>query len=112
MSVAIIGTSSGPKAAICRELKPNSGFASNNFLEVGYNFLDLDRAIHLALGYADVRFSGEGLDSMAFLFRSARLLFNHCYKGWSIDAEPGEQVAHRLADGGSLSFQGLHHRRW
>ena len=63
--------------------------ASNNFLEVGYNFLDLDSATFLALRYADMRFSGVGFDSMAFLFRSARLLFNHCDKSRSIDAEPG-----------------------
>jgi hypothetical protein len=38
--VAFIGTSSGPNwAAICREPKPNPGAASNNFLEVGHNFL-------------------------------------------------------------------------
>ena len=107
-----IGTSSGPKAAICRESKPNSGSASNNFLEVGYNFLDVGRAIRPARWYAGVRFSGVGLDSMAFLLRSARLLFNHCDKGRNIDAEPREQIAHRLADGGSLSFQCLHHCCW
>jgi hypothetical protein len=39
--VANIGTSSGPDwAAICRERKPDLRASSNNFLEVGYNFLD------------------------------------------------------------------------
>jgi hypothetical protein len=38
VSVAIIGTSSGPgRAAICRERKPDSPAASNNFLEVADN---------------------------------------------------------------------------
>src|ERR1700684_2728988 len=41
--VAIIGTSSGPDwAAICRERKPDPRPASNNFLGVGYNFLDCE----------------------------------------------------------------------
>jgi hypothetical protein len=51
--VAIIGTSSGPDwAAICRERKPDPRPASNNFLGVGYNFLDFDGVI---------RFSGESI---------------------------------------------------
>src|SRR6202167_2984330 len=46
--VAIIGTSSGPDwAAICRERKPDSRLASNNFLGVGYNFLDFEAVICL-----------------------------------------------------------------
>jgi hypothetical protein len=44
--VAFIGTSSGPDwAAICRQPKPNPSAASNNFLEVGHNFLDFEAVI-------------------------------------------------------------------
>src|ERR1035441_1298314 len=57
MSVAIIGTSSGPcRTAICRESKPSLPRASNNFLEVGYNFLDLGFLKRTVLWYC-----GEGL---------------------------------------------------
>jgi hypothetical protein len=50
MSVAIIGTSSGPgRAAICRERKPDLLAASNNFLEVADNFLDFARAIRFEM---------------------------------------------------------------
>jgi hypothetical protein len=42
MSVAIIGTSSGPwRAAICRERRPNPAPTSNNLLELRDNFLDV-----------------------------------------------------------------------
>src|SRR5580698_8844686 len=56
--VAIIGTSSGPDwAAICRERKPDPRPTSNNFLGVGYNFLDFEGVIRLARLYLDVRIS-------------------------------------------------------
>jgi hypothetical protein len=63
--VAIIGTSSGPDwAAICRERKPDPRLASNNFLGVGYNFLDFEGVIRLARRCVDVRNSRIGLDYM------------------------------------------------
>ena len=52
-----------------------------------------------------------GLDYTVPLFISVHCLFNHRDKGGRIDSESGEQLAHRLADGGCLSFQRLHHRR-
>jgi len=61
--VVIIGTSNGRDwAAICRERKPDPRAASNNFLEVGYNFLDFEGVIRLARWCVDVRFSRTGLD--------------------------------------------------
>jgi len=110
--VAIIGTSSGPDwAAICREPKPNPSAASNNLLEVADNFLDFEAAICSARRYADVKFSRTGLDYTLPLFISVHCLFDHRDEGRGIDSEPGKQIAHRLADGGCLRFQSLHHRR-
>jgi len=69
VSVAFIGTSSGPDwAAICRERRPNSSPASNNFLEVADNFLDFEAVICLVQWYADVRFSRMGPDYTVPLF--------------------------------------------
>jgi hypothetical protein len=99
--VAIIGTSSGPGwAAICRERKPDPRPASNNFLEIGYNFLDFVGMIRLSRWFVDVRFSRIGLNCTVLLFISAHCLFNHRDKGGHIDSESRKQVAHRLDDGG------------
>ena len=87
--VAIIGTSSGPGwAAICRERKPDPRPASNNFLGVGYNFLDFEGVINLARWYVDVRNFGTGLDCTLLLFISVYCPFDHRDKGGRIDSEP------------------------
>jgi len=112
LRVAIIGTSSGPGwAAICRERKLDPRPASNNFLEVADNFLDFEEVIRLPRWYVNVRLSRIGLDCTVLLFISVHCHFNHRDKGGRIDSEPRKQVAHRLADGGCLSFQRLPHRR-